>query len=102
MFHVDNEVGIRILNSHTSPDPNIMHLLHSLLKVAACFSFTFSAIHVPGRNNGIADTLSPFNLQGFRSQAPQVKESPVLIPPQLLAHHGNHPDPCSFLRMVFL
>ena len=65
MFHVDNEAVVHILNSRTSPDPNIMHLLHSLLKVAACFSFTFAAIHVPGRNNGIADALSRFNFQAF-------------------------------------
>ena len=59
--------------------------LSSLLKVAACLSFTFAAVHVPGKNNGIADALSRFNSQGFRSQAPCANKSPVLIPPQLLA-----------------
>ena len=38
----------------------IMHLLRSLLKVAACLSFTFTAVHVPGKNNGVADALSRF------------------------------------------
>ena len=45
LFHVDNEAGVHILNSRTSKDPNIMDLLHSLLKVAACLSFTFAAVH---------------------------------------------------------
>ena len=45
LFHADNEAVIHILNSRTSKDPNIMHLLHSLLKVAACLSFTFAAVH---------------------------------------------------------
>ena len=85
MFHVDNEAVVHILNSRTSPDPNIIHLLRSLLKTAACFSFTFAAIHIPGRNNGIADALSPFNFQAFHTQAPQAKKSPILIPVQLLA-----------------
>ena len=85
LFHVDNEAVVHILNSRTSKDPNIMHLLRSLLKVAACLSFTFAAVHVPGKTNGIADALSRFNLQGFRSQAPCAKKSPVLISPQLLA-----------------
>ena len=85
MFHVDNEADVHILNSRTCPDPKIMHLLHSSLKVAACFSLTFAAIHVPGRNNGIADTLSRFNFQAFHSLAPQAKEFPILIPLQLLA-----------------
>ena len=84
MFHVGNEAVVDILNSRASPDPNIMHLLRSLLKVAACFSFTFAAIHVPGRNNGIADTLSRFNFQAFHSLVPQAKEFPILIPLQLL------------------
>ena len=85
MFHIDNEAVVHILNSRTSPDPNIMHLLRSLLKVAACFSFTFAAIYVPGRNNGIADALSRFNFQAFHSLAPQGKEFPILVPLQLLA-----------------
>ena len=62
-----------------------MHLLRSLLKAAACLSFTFAAIHVPGRNNGIADALSHFNFPAFYTQAPQAKKSPILIPVQLLA-----------------
>ena len=43
---------VHILNSLTSEDPNIMHLLRSLLKVAAFLSFTFAAVHVPGKTNG--------------------------------------------------
>jgi len=62
-----------------------MHLLRSLLNAAACFSFTFAAIHVPGRNNGIADALSRFNFQAFYYQTPQAKKIPILNPPQLLA-----------------
>ena len=85
MFQVDNESVVHILNSRTSPDPNIMHLLCSLLKAAACFSFTFAAIHVPGRNNGIADGLSRYNFQAFHSQALQAKSFPILVPLQLLA-----------------
>ena len=76
---------VHILNSRTSNDPNIMHLLRSLLKVAAYLSFTFVAVHIPGKTNGIADALSRFSLKGFRSQAPCAKKSPVLISPQLLA-----------------
>ena len=57
-----------------------MNLLHCLLKAAACFSFTFAAIHVPGRSNGIADALSRFNFQAFHSQAPQAKKFPILLP----------------------
>lgn len=37
-FHVNNEAVVHILNSWTSKDPNIMHLLCSLLKVVVCLS----------------------------------------------------------------
>ena len=79
LFHVDNEAVVHILNSLSSPDPNIMHLLYSLFKVAACLSFTFAAVRVPGDNNGVADALSRFNWQGFCSQAPCAKKSPSLL-----------------------
>lgn len=85
LFQVDNEAVVHILNSRTSPDPNIMHLLRSLLLVAARHCFTFSGIHVPGINNSIADALSRFHWQAFRRLAPHAREFPVPIPPQLLA-----------------
>ena len=69
LFHVDNKAVVHILNSRTSKDPNIMHLLRSLFKVAACLIFTFAAVHVVGKTNCMVDALSRFNLQGFRSQS---------------------------------
>jgi len=90
LVHVDNKAAVHILNSWRSADPNIMHLLHSLLKAAICFSVTFTAIHVPGRNNDIADALSHFNFQAFHSQAPHAKMFPVLILPQLLTQLSSN------------
>ena len=83
MFHIDNQVVVHILKSQTSLDLNIMHLLRSLLKVAACFNFTIAAIHVPGINNGIVDALCHFSSQGFHSQAPGAKTFLIINLPQL-------------------
>ena len=85
LFHVDNEAVVQTLNSRTFTDPNINHLLRSLLKVAVRLSYTFTALHVPGKNNGVADALSRFNWQGFRSQAPYATKSPVPISRHLVA-----------------
>ena len=52
LFHIHNEAVVHILNSQTSKDPNIMHLLCNLLKVAACLSFILAAVHVLGKTNG--------------------------------------------------
>lgn len=85
LFKVDNEAVVAILNSRTSRDPHIMVLLRSLLFASARFGFTFSAEHVAGVHNGIADALSRFNMQVFQSLAPNANQDPVEIPAQLLS-----------------
>ena len=85
LFRVDNEAVVAILNSRTSRDPHIMVLLRSLLFAAARFGFTFSAEHVAGVRNGIADALSRFHMQVFRSLAPNANRYPTAIPAQLLS-----------------
>lgn len=85
LFRVDNEAVVHILNSRTSKDPNIMHLMRSLLLLAAHHNFSFSAIHVPGIHNGIADALSRFNWQAFYILAPAALRQPVQVPPHIIA-----------------
>ena len=60
-----------------------MHLLRSLLLAAARHSFSFSAQHIPGVTNSIADALSRFHWQDFRRLAPDAHLHPTPIPPQL-------------------
>ena len=54
-----------------------MALLHSLLGIAACYNFTFEALHIPGANNLMADTLSRFNWQVFRLLTPDSSPIPT-------------------------
>lgn len=84
LFRSDNEAVVAILNSRTSKIPTIMGLVRSLLFAAAKFSFTFSAVHVPGEHNEIADALSRFHWQVFFQLAPWALQSPTQIPVQLL------------------
>lgn len=62
-----------------------MHLMRSLLLLAAHHNFSFSAIHVPGIHNGIADALSRFNWQAFYILAPAALRQPVQVPPHIIA-----------------
>ena len=71
-FRSDNETVVHILNTRTSKVPSLMQLLRSLLLTAAHHSFSFSARHVPGVNNQIADALSRFHWQDFRQLVPVV------------------------------
>ena len=57
-----------------------MRLLRSLLLAAARYSFTFSAQHVPGVTNQVADALFRFCLQEFRQFVPHAQPLPTPIP----------------------
>ena len=85
-FCSDNQSVVAIISSGTSRDSQLMQLLRELFLCAARFNFKVSAKHVAGKDNGIADSLSRFNMQVFRRLAPQAQLTPVAIPPMLLAH----------------
>ena len=85
LFRSDNDAVVHVLNSRTSKVPCLMRLLRSLLLAAARYSFSFSAQHVPGVNNQIADALSRFRWQDFRQLVPDAQRHPTWIPPELLA-----------------
>ena len=81
---IDNEAVVSILNLRTSWDVALMHLLRSLLMAAARHNFVFSAVHIAGRCNRIADALSRFHWQVFQDLAPDANPRPVHLPLQLL------------------
>jgi len=85
LFRSDNNAVVHVLNSRTSKVPCLMRLLRNLLLAAAGHSFSFSAQHVPGVNNQIADNLSRFRWQDFRQLVPDTQPHPTWIPPELLA-----------------
>ena len=91
LFCSDNEAVVHILNTRTSKVPSLMQLLRSLLLSAARHSFSFSACHVPGVNNQIADALSHFRWQDFRQLVPDAQPHPTWIPPELLAALTSSP-----------
>ena len=61
-----------------------MRLLRSLLLAEARYSFTFSAQHVPGVTNQVADALFRFRWQEFRQLVPHAQPLSTSIPPDLL------------------
>ena len=79
LFRCDNEAEVHILNSRTSKVPALMHLLRDLVLPATRFSFSFSAKHVPGVHNEIADALS-FSLAGVLAPSTSSKPSAHATP----------------------
>ena len=63
LFRSDNEAVVTILMTRTLKVPALMHLLRDLLLSAARWGFTFTAAHVLGVENTIADAISRFRCQ---------------------------------------
>ena len=74
---VDNEAMVHVVNTRSSKVPVLMHLLPALLLSAARFSFSFSATHVPGAQNQIADAISRFRWHEFWCLAPHAHLQPL-------------------------
>ena len=84
LLRSDNEAVV-----HISKVPALMHLLRDLLMSAACFPVSFSATHVPGAQNQIADAISCFHWQEFWCLAPRTHLHPTLIAQERLCHFGT-------------
>ena len=80
----DNAAVVSILNSNTSRDKEVMHLLRCLAFISAKFQFILVASHLPGQLNTAADALSRNRVDVFRSIMPQAEELPTEIPTALL------------------
>ena len=75
---------VEVLLSGTSRDSNLMVLLRHLSLLAARHSFVFTARHVPGKSNTIADAISRFEFQRFHQLAPHASPTATLVPPWVL------------------
>jgi hypothetical protein len=83
-FLCDNKGVSEAVQRRSCHEAELGGLLRSLFLAAARHSFWVSSTHIPGRLNNIADALSRFQFQRFRSLAPDASPSPVYIPRQLL------------------
>jgi len=81
--HSDNQAVVAVMQTRTSRDPNIMHLLRCLSFVEARFEFYLSAEYIPGSQNDLADDLSRNRLSSFLQKATRVSLKPTAIPQSL-------------------
>ena len=77
-FVSDNTAVVSLLNSLTSNDKLLMHLLRCLSFYAAYHRFTFESTHIPGVRNTAADAISRNNITLFCSLCPHMQQ--VMIP----------------------
>ena len=96
-FHSDNSAVVALLQSLTSRDSLILHLIRCLSFFAALFRFHFTSAHVPGVLNTAADALSRSQMSLFLSFTPQAQETVIppvlthlLLDPRRDQHIGQH------------
>ncbi|CAC5360218.1 unnamed protein product [Mytilus coruscus] len=70
LFHCDNIMSNVIMN-----------LVRRLTWCAAKVNFVVHAVHVPGKENNIADALSRSQMKRFRQLAPDASPNPCICPP---------------------
>ena len=81
LIHTDNSAVVEILNKGRSRSLVIMQFLRRLTLISAKHQFILKAAHIPGHENGIADSLSRFQFQKFRNSAPEADLHPIPVPP---------------------
>ncbi len=89
-FHSDNDAVVSIIQRRSAKHLLITHLLRCLFFCASVHQFHFSALHIPGTENVLADAISRNNLTLLSTFLPQVP--PVVVPPgisQFLLHLPN-------------
>jgi hypothetical protein len=80
VFRTDNLALVGIINKRTSKDKQIMKLVRQFVLITKLHNIQFKALHIAGINNSIADSLSRFQSQRFRTLAPAANQFPATIP----------------------
>lgn len=83
VFWCDNLGVVQAINNQRSSSPPALRLLRYLVLRCLQFNISFSARHVPGVENRIADALSRFDWAKFRSLAPWAELGGLTCPPHL-------------------
>lgn len=82
--HCDNQVIVACLQSRTSKNPGIMHLLRCLVFVEARYGYHLQPIYIDTHANYLADDLSRNRLSSFLSKVPGAVNTPTQLSRQLL------------------
>ena len=70
---------VSIINSKRSKSPRIMDLVRAITILTLEHNFSFTATHIPGLDNSIADSLSRFQMDHYHHLAPNASTSPCAI-----------------------
>ena len=84
LFKCDNMAVVQCLKNGTCRDRHLAYLLRELSILAILANFTFTAVHLPGVKNQLADALSRFDFQAFFEAVPTAAAVSEEIPQNFL------------------
>ena len=82
-FWCDNKAVVCIINSLTSQSEWIMGLVRAFTLTSLQYNNLVHARHIPGLDNSIVDTLSHQQMDRFRQLAPEARELPKILLPEV-------------------
>ncbi|XP_077790723.1 uncharacterized protein LOC144328926 [Podarcis muralis] len=82
-FWTDNLAVVSVLNKQSSRSPRVASLLRYFVLSCLRLNLHASAKFIPGIDNNIADALSRFQMERFRSLAPDAQQQPQPFPEHL-------------------
>ncbi|KAG9278494.1 hypothetical protein AMEX_G6374 [Astyanax mexicanus] len=80
-MHSDNLAVVHAINKGRSNSLPLMPFLRRLTWHSITHQFILKAVFIPGSSNPIADSLSRFHFQKFRTLAPHSDSHPTPVPP---------------------
>lgn len=81
----DNAAVVAVVRSGSSRDQGVMHLLRCLFFFLAHHQIVLAPVHIPGRLNEAADSLSRNALPSFRQLIPAAQADPTPLAEELMA-----------------
>ena len=80
----DNKSVVAGINPKHFKSPRVMDLIRAITLLTLQYNFAFTATHIPGLDNSIADSLSRFQMDRFRTLAPSASPTASTIPPSAM------------------
>ena len=87
IFHCDNAAIVHVINKQTCKDSDIMCLTRQFVLTAMQYNVKFNAIHVPGKQNLLADALSRLQVSPQLLIKFGMEDKAIIVPTHLLPNN---------------